>query len=102
MCTGSACSSTQDDPNSHNIIYEAVYPCRNKWYNIGSKLGADYQVLTIIGDDHPNNSVVCLRKTLDHLFKTNPPTMKDVIEALESPLIDNTCLARDLREKFVK
>ena len=106
LATGSAatnCSLKTVDPNSFSSIYEVLHSASDEWYNIAIKLGADHQVLAKIRKHHHDHSERCLQETLDYLFKqTNPPTMKDVIEALESPLVDNKCLATVLREKFVK
>ncbi len=92
-------SPKQVNPNSVNVIYEALHSFSSEWYNIGSKLMADHNVLSTIRNDR--DSELCLQKTLEHLFQRDcPPTMNDIIEALESPLIDNQCLAKQLRDKF--
>ncbi len=103
-CTGTANvipSPKQVNPNSFNVIYEALHSFSSEWYNIGSKLMVDHILLSKIRNDHPGDSELCLQKTLEHLFRRDcPPTMNDVIEALESPLIDNKCLAKQLKDKF--
>ncbi len=82
------------------IFYEALYPARKKWLDIGMKLGADYEDLDVIEEDNKNDCQKCLRKTLGLLFHTKPPTQRDVIEALESSIVNRKALARKLKRKW--
>ena len=41
------------------------------WYDIGIELGLELDVLDIIKEDNPQQSVACFRKTLDKWLKLN-------------------------------
>ncbi len=102
LCIGSACGgsshSQKDDSEPYfNIIYEVLYPARLKWFEIGLRLGIQYEELKVIKKENGGDCSTCLRETLDIRFKTQTPTVNDFIEALENKTVNHKEVAKKLK-----
>ena len=76
-------------------MFRAIFDARTKWYDIGLELKIGAASLDAIQEDNPRNVQNCLRDMLKKwLRRCQPkPTWGALVEALESPLVDEGLLA---------
>ena len=76
-------------------VFRAVFDARTKWYDIGLELKIDPASLDAIQEDNPRNAQNCLRDMLKKWLRRSQPkaTWRALVEALESPLVDEGLLA---------
>ncbi len=94
---GSSHSQKDDSEPYFNIIYEVLYSARLKWFEIGLRLGIQYEELKVIKKENCGDCNTCLRETLDFRFKTQTPTLNDFIEALEHKTVNYKEVAKKLK-----
>ncbi len=82
-------------------VLEAAHSGRNKWYNIGLKLGVESHTLDSIGDrfDDPTD---CLREVIKQWLKgvSPQPTWRALVDALRSCVVGEEKLASELEAKY--
>ena len=88
--------------NESQAIYEALYPARNEWFNIGAALGIDNDTLTAIKNTN-GESKTCLREMISHLLHTQPSslTWARFCECLRSCTVERNDVAEKI-ENYVK
>ena len=73
-------------------VFRAVFDARTKWYDIGLELKIDVGSLDAIEEDNPRDVQDCLRALLKKWLRRAQPNYKPtwgaLMEALESPLVD--------------
>ena len=78
-------------------MFRAVLDARAKWYDIGLELKIDAASLDAIQEDNPRNVQNCLRDMLKKWLRSQlNPTWGAIVEALESPLVDEGVLASNI------
>ncbi len=102
VCLDYACGAASPSQNENSepdfsTIYEALYPVRLKWYEIGLNLGIHYRELNVIKKENGDCST-CLRETLIIRFETETPTWNDFIKALENETVGHKEVAKKLKE----
>ncbi len=100
-CGGASPSRNENSEPDFNTIYEALYPARLKWYNIGLNLGIQYQELKVIKKENIGDCSECLRETLVIRFETETPTVNDFVKALENKTVNHKELAKKLKEQYM-
>ncbi len=83
------------------VVLKATRSGRNKWYNIGLKLGVESHTLDSIGDrfDDPTD---CLREVIKQWLKggSPQPTWRALVDALKSCVVGEEKLASELEAKY--
>lgn len=79
-------------------MFRSVFDACAKWYDIGLELKIDAASLDAIEKENSHNVQDCLREVLKKwLRRFQPmPTWGALIEALESPLVDEGLLASQI------
>lgn len=86
-----------------SVLFKELSPrVSSKWEDIGIYLGLSTDLLDIIRDDNPKDSISCFREMIKLWFKRidPPPSWAAIIEVVG--VLGYGVLARNLRDKFLK
>lgn len=79
-------------------VYNALFPARHNWFNLGGVLSVqtgDLKAIRKTGDDASE----CLREVLDFRLKQLPPlTWEDIVAALRTKVIAEQTLAKTIED----
>ena len=81
-------------------ILNDTFRCRAKWYNLGIQLQVDVSTLDCIKVQYDDPGDQLREVVKVWLTSIENPTWGGMIEALKSPVIDDTLLARELQQKY--
>ena len=65
------CAIESKKPSMRDLNRYVANKYAPNWYDIGLELGLELDVLDVIKSDHPQESVMCFRKTLDKWLQLN-------------------------------
>ena len=88
--------------NDLKVLFQALYPARTKWYDIGLLLDVPVDTLESISSGNQDDLGACLRKMLLCALKSATPklTWKRVVDALKNEIIGDVDLADSLSSKY--
>jgi len=81
-------------------ILNDIAPCRAEWFNLGIQLQVDTGTLKAIELKCKAPADQLREVVMAWLQSTKNPTWGAMIEALKSPIIDETRLASELQQKY--
>ena len=79
-----------------NGVYTKTYKARNKWRNILLALKVDNATIDSIGAKWRDNPDNCYREGLDVWLRGEEKSWKDVVEALSSPTVGHSGIAKEI------
>ena len=84
-----------------SLLHRELHQVSHKWFSLGVQLQIPFATLISIELDNNHQTSKCLLEMLTvWLQRINPsPTWSVLIEALESPFVDERLLAQQLRDK---
>lgn len=76
---------------------DAAWPARGEWYDIGLRLHISPDTLDVFQSEH-RDVKTCFREVLKVWLKRNhpPPTWKELVETLRSPIVGREDIAEKL------
>ncbi len=85
-----------------NKVYLATFDARIKWQNILLVLDVSLGTIDSIGTKWQNHPDDCYRDGLKEWLKNGEKTWQDVVEALSSPIVGHSDIARTIERDHVQ
>lgn len=82
-------------------VYVATFHARNKWRNILLHLEVPPTTINSIGVAWGNNPDDCYREGLSEWLTSGNRSWKDVVDALSSPIVDHSDIAKTIEQGHI-
>jgi len=81
-------------------VFNEIFPCRAKWYNLGLQLQVDVGTLDCFKAQYGDPGDQLREVARMWLTTSDNPTWQAMVEALKSPVIEEARLAKELQQKY--
>ena len=92
-------------PNLHDFLRQVATKARDRWKKVGLEFYIQQDQLNTISERYNGDPILCYSEVFTAWEKTVDPagfTWARIVETLESPIVEENKLARDLVEWLTK